>query len=71
MFTKKDIEAAKRIDLSKIPNAEEAKELFKKGEFPEFFYDEKHEMLYKRVTVDRPAILGETRPPNHIYKHII
>lgn len=58
-FTGKEIAEAKKIKNNKnTPEAKEARKLFAKGEYPDYFYDEKHDMLYKKI------IKGH-------YKHIV
>lgn len=50
-YTKKEVDKFAKIrkDLHKhhdIPGVEEAKAMFANKEFPKYFFDEKHDMLY-------------------------
>ena len=76
MFNEQEIKAAKKIkdDIDKhtnIPRVKEARASFKLGTFPDYFYDEKHYMLYKRVTtILKAQHSGEKDKTNYHYRHI-
>ncbi len=52
-FSTKEIagfEDLKANGLNGIPGCKEFNELMSKGEGPEYFYDSKHNMLYKKIS---------------------